>query len=62
MPGLCLLFSHLQNVTYKDTCKIENRYENEIFVLIQSFSKKQSEQNNNLDKKCIMIEAFFYLV
>ena len=46
-------------MTYKDTCKIENRYENEIYVLIQSLSKKPSEQNNNLVQKCTMIEGLF---
>ena len=59
MPGLCLLFIDLQNVTYKDTCKLENRYENEIYALIQSLSKKSFEQNNNLVQKYTMIEGLF---
>ena len=59
VPGLCFLFIDLRSVTYKDTCKIENRYENEIYVLIQSLSKKPSEQNNNLVQKCIKIEGLF---
>ena len=59
MQGPCLLFIDLQNVTYKDTCKIENRYENKIYVLIQSLSKKPSEENNNLVQKCTMIEELF---
>ena len=46
-------------MTYKGTCKIENRYENEIYVLIKSLSKKPSEQINNLVQKCIMIEGLF---
>ena len=29
-------------------CKIGNRFENEIYVLIQSFSEQPSEQNNDL--------------
>ena len=57
VPGLCLLFIDIRNVTCTDICKIENRYENEIYVLIQSLSKKASEQNNNLVQKCIMIEG-----
>ena len=59
VPGQCLLFIDLQNVTYKDTCKIENRYENEIYVLIQSLSEKPSVENNNLVQKCTMIEGLF---
>ena len=46
-------------MTYKDTCKIENRYENNIYVLIQSLSKKSSEQNSNLVQSCTMIEGLF---
>ena len=61
VPGLCLLFIDLQNVMYKDTCKIENKYENKINVLIQSLSKKTSEQNNNLVEKCTMIEGLFLI-
>ena len=58
--GLCLLFIDLRNVIYKDTCTIENRYEKEIYVLIQSLSKKASQQNNNLVQKCILIEGLFF--
>ena len=47
VPGLCLLFIDLRSVTYKDTCKIENRYENEIYVLIQSLSKKPPKENKS---------------
>ena len=59
MQGLCLLLFDLQNVTYKNTYRIENRYENKIYVLIQSLSKKPSEQNSNLVLKCTMIEGVF---
>ena len=45
---------------HKDTCKIENRYENKTYVLIQSMSKKPSEQNNNLVQECTMIEGLFF--
>ena len=40
-------------------CCLFNRFENEIYVLIQSLSKKPSEQNNNLVQKCAMIEGLF---
>ena len=59
VQGLCLLFVDLQNVTYKDTCKIEKRYENEIYVVIPSLNLKPSEQNKNLIQKCTMIEGLF---
>ena len=35
VPGLCLLFIHQRNVTYKDMCKIENRCEN---IIMCSFN------------------------
>ena len=40
-PELCLLFIDLCNVSYKETCELKDRYVNEIYVLIQSSSKKQ---------------------
>ena len=40
VPGLCLLFIDLCNVSYKETCELDNRCENKIYVLIQSLSKK----------------------
>ena len=44
-------------MTYKDRYNIENRYENEIYVLIQSLIP--SEQNNNLVQKCTLIKGLF---
>ena len=38
---------------------IENRYENEIYVLIQSLRKKLCGQNNNLVQKCALSEGLF---
>ena len=59
MPGLCLLFIDLQNVTYKATCELEDRYENEIYVLIQSLSKKPADNPGNLAQSCSVLEGYF---
>ena len=40
VPGLCLLFIDPCNVSYKETCELKDRYENEIDALNQSLSKK----------------------
>ena len=48
VPGLCLLFIDLQNVSYKETRDLDDRYENEIYVLIQSLSKKPPKYPGNL--------------
>ena len=52
MPRLCLLFIDLCNVNYKQTCELEDRYENEICVLIQSLSKKPPDNPENLAQPC----------
>ena len=56
------LFSvDLQDVTYNDTCKIESRYINKLYVLIQLLNKKLSEQNNNLVQQYSMSENIFMM-
>ena len=59
VPGLCLLFIDLHNVTYKETCELEDRYENEIYVLIQSLSKKPPVYPGNLAQPCSVLEGYF---
>ena len=57
--GLCLLFIDLCNVSYKETCEVEDRYENEIYVLIQSLSKKPPDNPGNLAQPCSVLEGYF---
>ena len=59
VPGKCLLFVDLRNVTYQHHCSDENRYENEIYVLIQSLSKKPSQQNDNLVQQCTICDGLY---
>ena len=59
VPGLCLLFIDLCNVSYKETCELEDRYENEIYVLIQSLSKKPPDNPGNLAQPCSVLEGYF---
>ena len=40
VPGKCLSFVDLRNVNYKDTCNIEHRYNNDIYVIVRSLQNK----------------------
>ena len=59
VPGKCLLFIDLRNVTYQHHCLDENRYENEIYVLIQSLSKKPSQQNKSFVQQCTICDGLY---
>ena len=56
----CLLFIDLQNVNYKETSELDDRYENEIYVLIQSLRKKTPHNPGNLVQPCSVLEGFFW--
>ena len=59
-PGLCLLFIDLCNVSYKETCELDDRFENEMNVLTQSLSKKPSDSPGNLVQACSVLEGYFW--
>ena len=40
-------------------CEIDERYENEIYVLIQSLSKKPPDNQGNLAQPCPFLEGHF---
>ena len=59
VPGKCLLFIDLRNVTYQHHCSDENKYENEIYVLIQSLSKKPSQENKSFVQQCTICDGLY---
>ena len=59
MLGLCLLFFDLCNMSHKETCELDDRYENEIYVLIQLLSKKPPDNPGNLAQQCSILEGYF---
>ena len=61
VPGLCLLFIDLCNVSYKETCELENKYENEIYVLIESLSKKPPDNAGNVAQAYSVLEQNFLI-
>ena len=62
VPGLCLFFIDLCNVSYKETCELEDRYENEIHIFIQSLSKKPPDNPESLAQPCSVLEGYFQKV
>ena len=59
MPGLCSLCIDLCNVSYKETYELDDRYENEIYVLIHSLREKPPDNPADLAQSCSVLEGYF---
>ena len=57
--GVCLWFIDLCNVSHKETCELEDKYENENYVLIQSSKKKPPNNQENVAQPCSVLEGYF---
>ena len=59
VPGQCLLFVDLSNVNYKDTCNIEHRYDNDIYVIVRSLQNRPPNNYGKLAQSCKLAEGFY---